>query len=67
MCGLGHLVCLPYDQPGKFGNKPSTLLVGSGGAITEFDVSRFDDWLAVGSEDGKVGSRLPFLLVRTLR
>lgn len=69
----GHLVCLPYDTPGKVGHKPSTLYVSSR-AITDFDVSRFDDLLAVGGEDGKVSTRsthyqhlkIPMLIV-TLR
>lgn len=49
----GSLVCLPYDNPRKFGNKAPLLQVHDR-AITSFDVSRFDDLIAAGGDDGKV-------------
>lgn len=49
----GSLVCLPYTEPGKFNQRAPTLQVASR-AITAFDVSRFDDLIAAGTDDGKV-------------
>lgn len=57
----GHLVCLPYDTPGKFNSRPQTLHV-SAKPITDFDVSPFDDFVAAGNDDGRVRSR-SFLVV----
>lgn len=53
--GTGHLICLPYDQPGKFNSRAPTLHAASR-AITDFDLSPFDDLLAAGTEDGSVRS-----------
>ncbi|SCV74346.1 BQ2448_6778 [Microbotryum intermedium] len=49
----GSLVCLPYDQPGKFNQRAPTLQVAPRD-ITDFDVSRFDDLLTVGTDNGQI-------------
>jgi coronin-7 len=48
-------VCHGYDSPAKFNQRAPTLQVASR-AITDFDVSRFDDLVAAGTDDGKVCS-----------
>ncbi|KAK4705031.1 coronin-7, partial [Phenoliferia sp. Uapishka_3] len=50
---IGHLICLPYDTPGKFNSRPQTLQVSSG-VITDFDVSPFDDLVVAGSDNGQI-------------
>ncbi|SCZ98655.1 BZ3500_MvSof-1268-A1-R1_Chr3-1g05529 [Microbotryum saponariae] len=49
----GSLVCLPYDQPGKFNQRAPSLQVAPRG-ITDFDLSRFDDLLAAGTDNGQI-------------
>ena len=44
---------MPYEGPAKFGLKAPTVQVASK-AITDFDVSRFDDLLAAGTDGGIV-------------
>lgn len=52
---VGSLVCHGYDSPGKLNHRAPTLQAAAR-AITDFDVSRFDDLIAAGSDDGKVGT-----------
>ncbi|SGY44572.1 BQ5605_C001g00176 [Microbotryum silenes-dioicae] len=49
----GSLVCLPYDQPGKLNQRAPSLQVTPRG-ITDFDLSRFDDLLAAGTDNGQI-------------
>ncbi|KAK4053254.1 hypothetical protein OIO90_004028 [Microbotryomycetes sp. JL221] len=49
----GTLVCLPYDGQGKFGFKARTIQVAPS-ALSTFDVSRFDDLVASGTQSGKL-------------
>lgn len=53
----GSLVCLPFNAPGKKGNKAPAFQAGV--AVSDFVVSPFEDLLAVAGEKGEVRPGAP--------